>query len=82
MTRIVTSTYRYKRPPQKRKTVPLQGAGDRAERHSGLFSFNPDTLPRCWAAVASGEEAARPRGKVAAIAANYRRDYPDSTIPV
>jgi hypothetical protein len=23
--RIVTSTYRYKRPPQKRKVVPLQG---------------------------------------------------------
>ena len=24
MTRIVTSTYRYKRPPRKRKAVPLQ----------------------------------------------------------
>jgi hypothetical protein len=24
-TRIVTSTYRYKRPPQKRKAVPLEG---------------------------------------------------------
>ena len=25
MTRIVTSTYRYKRPPRKRKAVPLEG---------------------------------------------------------
>jgi hypothetical protein len=25
MTRIVTSTYRYKRPPRKRKTAPLAG---------------------------------------------------------
>ena len=33
MTRIVTSTYRYKRPPRKRKAGPAGGAGDRAERH-------------------------------------------------
>ena len=30
--RIVTSTYRYKRPPRKRKAVPLGGAGDRARQ--------------------------------------------------
>ena len=29
-TRIVTSTYRYKRPPRKRKAVAAGGAGDRA----------------------------------------------------
>jgi hypothetical protein len=32
--RIVTSTYRYKRPPRKRKAVPLEGAGDRGQRSS------------------------------------------------
>ena len=30
--RIVTSTYRYKRPPRKKKPVPAGGAGDRAKR--------------------------------------------------
>ena len=29
MTLIVTTTYRYKRPPRKRKAVALEGAGDR-----------------------------------------------------
>jgi hypothetical protein len=32
MTRIVTSTYRYKRPPRKEEAGPDRGSGDRAER--------------------------------------------------
>jgi hypothetical protein len=32
--RIVTSTYRYKRPPRKRKAVP-SGAGDREAEGGG-----------------------------------------------
>ena len=42
MTRIVTSTYRYKRPPRKRKAVPLEGPAIVTPRRTAA----PASVPR------------------------------------
>jgi hypothetical protein len=44
--RIVTTTYRYKRPPRKRKAVPLEGPVIvTAKRRPGRFGDAPDLTP-------------------------------------
>ena len=49
MTRIVTSTYRYKRPPRKRKAVPLEGPAivrrGTAKPETPLAPANDDRRP-------------------------------------
>ena len=49
MTRIVTSTYRYKRPPRKRKAVPLEGPAIVTKRRAipsvGKQKPEPDAPP-------------------------------------
>ena len=42
MTRIVTSTYRYKRPPRKRKAVPLEGPAIVRKRARGRRARTDD----------------------------------------
>ena len=70
-TRIVTTTYRYNRPPRKRKAVPLEGPaivtpGSKAASASvprGVKPGNDNRLPEQTAAIVT---ARKPRGRKAA----------------
>ena len=74
MTRIVTSTYRYKQPPRKRKVVPLTGPAIVTKRAP---SSQQASAPKP-AAPANDDR------KSAIVTANWRRgrfrDVPDMTL--
>ena len=46
MSRIVTSTYRYKRPPRKREVVPLEGPA--IVRKGAAKSETAEVDPENW----------------------------------
>ena len=76
---IVTSTYRYKRPPRKRKAVPLEGPAivtprSKAASASVPRGVKPGNDNRPAEQPAAIVTARKPRGRKAAWARRRRRD--------